>query len=361
MKLRPLVINGKEVKIPIIQGGMGIRISLSKLANACMSSGIVATISAAQVGFLSKNFKKDPMGENKLALSSEIQKIRDENPNGILGVNLMHAINHYDEYASFLSEQDIDFIISGAGLPVDLPEYIKDTKVKGAFIVSSARAARLLLKSWDRRYSYMPEFIVCEGPLAGGHLGFSKEDFENGTVESLESIVITTKEIIKPFEKKYEVNIPVIAAGGIHDGVDMANMIKIGADGVQIATRFIATHECDASDEYKKIIVDAKEEDIVRTESPAGLPGRAVRNYLTEALETSRLKVSYCVDCLKSCKKVGIPYCITEQLGNSASGDKNGLIFTGAKAYLIDKIDSVENIVNEIIRDCKKELSLIGG
>lgn len=361
MKLRPLRINGKEVKFPIIQGGMGIRISLNKLAKACMDSGIVATISAAQTGFLDKNFRKDPMSANKKALIEEVNEIRKNNPDGILGVNLMHAIVDYDKYATFLSTLDIDFVVSGAGLPVDLPEYLKGSKVKGAFIISSARAARILLKSWDRRYQFMPEFIVCEGPLAGGHLGFSKEEFENGTVESLESIVQSTREIIKPFEEKYGVHIPIIAGGGIHDGHDMADMIKVGADGVQIATRFIATHECDASDEYKAMIVNAKEEDIVRVESPAGLPGRAVKNYLTEYLEHDRMDVSYCVNCLRSCKKVGIPYCITEQLGNSAGGDTKGLIFTGAKAYLIDRIEYVDTIVKQIISECKRDLSLVGG
>lgn len=361
MKLRPLQINGKEVKIPIIQGGMGIRISLHKLANACMNSGIVATISAAQVGFLKNGFKKNPIETNKEALVKEISLIRSMNPDGILGVNLMHAVNDYDEYARFLSEQDIDFIVSGAGLPLDLPEYIKGTKVKGAFIISSARACRLLLKSWDRRYQYMPDFIVCEGPLAGGHLGFSKEDFEQGTVKSLEEIIEETKVVVQVYEEKYGIHIPIIAAGGVHDGHDMAKMLSIGADGVQMATRFIATHECDASDEYKQMIVDAKEDDIVRVESPAGLPGRAVRNHLTKVLEQSRIKVSYCVNCLKTCKKVGIPYCITEQLGNSASGDKNGLIFTGAKAYLIDKLDSVDNVIKEIVKECKKDLVLVGG
>lgn len=361
MSFKAFKINGKTVKIPIIQGGMGIRISLHKLANACMKSGIVATISAAQPGFLNKNFKKDPVRENKKELLKEISKIREENPNGILGVNLMHAATNYSEYARYLSTLDIDFIISGAGLPVDLPEYIKGTNVKGAFIVSSARAARLLLKSWDRRYSYMPDFIVCEGPLAGGHLGFTKEDFDNGKVESLESIVVSTKNIIKPFEEKYGISIPVIAAGGIHDGKDMANIINAGADGVQIATRFIGSFECDADDSYKQMLINSKEEDIVRTVSPAGLPGRAVRNYLTEKVKDENIKVSYCVDCLKSCKKIGIPYCITEQLGNSANGDINGLLFTGAKGYLINKLDTVENIVREIVEDCKRELKLVGG
>ena len=361
MKLHPLTINGKTVEFPIIQGGMGIRISLSKLANACINSGIVATISAAQVGFLNKNFRKDPMGENCKELEKEIGKIRAVNPNGILGVNLMHAINHYGEYASFLAKQDIDFIVSGAGLPLDLPEYLVGSKVKGAFIVSSARAAKILLRSWDRRYNYMPAFLVCEGPLAGGHLGFSKEDMESGNVKSLEDIVEETRDVVKIYEEKFGVTIPIIAGGGVNDGIDMARMLSVGADGVQISTRFIASHECDADINYKMMIVNSKESDVVRVSSPAGLPGRAIKNFLTKKLEKENLTVSYCVDCLKTCKKVGIPYCITEQLGNSSAGDVNGLIFTGAKAYLIDKLDYVENIVNEIISECKLELNFNGG
>lgn len=361
MKLPTLKINNKTVNFPIIQGGMGIRISLNKLAKACMNSGIVATISAAQVGFLKKGFRDNPLEINKEALIEEITEIRSKNPDGILGVNLMHAINDYDKYATFLSTQDIDFVVSGAGLPLDLPKYVKDTPVKGAFIISSARACKLMLRSWDRKHNYMPAFIVCEGPLAGGHLGFSKEDFENGSVESLEDIIISTKEVIKPFEEKYGIKIPIIAAGGIHDGHDMARMLEIGSDGVQMATRFIATDECDASQEYKDMIVQAQEEDIVRVSSPAGLPGRAIKNFLTKTLEKHNLKVNYCVNCLKTCKKKGIPYCITEQLGNSANGDNNGLIFTGAKAHLIKKIDHVDYIVREIIRQCTYDLSMVGG
>ncbi len=361
MKLKPLTINDKVVKFPIIQGGMGIRISLNKLTSACMNSGIIATISAAQPGFLNKNFRKDPIGENKKELKKEINKARANSKDGILGVNLMHAGTNFPDYASFLAKQDIDFIVSGAGLPLDLPEYLEGSNVKGAFIISSGRAAKILLRSWDRRYQYMPAFIVCEGPLAGGHLGFSKEQMASGDYDSLEKIVIDTKEVVQDYEKKYNVKIPIIAGGGIHDGHDMAKMIKVGADGVQIATRFIATYECDVSESYKQMIIDSKKEDIVTVASPAGLPGRAVRNFLTKSLEKHNLELHYCVDCLKTCKKKDIPYCITEQLGNSTSGDKNGLIFTGAKAYLIKKMDYIDNIVTEIIRDCKKDLKLNGG
>lgn len=361
MNIPKLTINNKSVNSPLIQGGMGIRISLGKLAKACMNSGIVSTISMAQIGLLKKNFKSNPLDANIEALEEEIKMIRKSEPNGILGVNVMHAVNNYKEYTSFLAKQDIDFIISGAGLPLDLPTYIKDTKVKGAFIISSARACKLMLRSWDRKHQYMPEFIVCEGPLAGGHLGFSKKDFDEGTVPSLETIIIEVKKVVTEYEEKYNKKIPIIAAGGIHDGKDIATLLKVGCDGVQMATRFIATEECDVAEEYKKMIVNAKEEDIVRVPSPAGLPARAVRNYLTEKVQRTNIKVKYCVNCLKSCKKVGIPYCITEQLGNSANGDDKGLIFTGAKAHLIKKIETVESLIKSLKKDCLKELSIAGG
>lgn len=361
MNISKLIINNKQVKFPIIQGGMGIRISLGKLARACMKSGIVSTISMAQIGFLRKDFKTNPLQANLDELALEIDQIRNEEPNGVLGVNVMYAITDYDKYLTFLSNQNIDFVISGAGLPLDMPVYLKNSKVKGAFIVSSGRACSVLLRSWDKKHQYMPEFIVCEGPLAGGHLGFKKEDFDNGNVPSLEDIVLEVKEIVGIYEEKYQKHIPVIAAGGVHNGKDIARFIKLGCDGVQMATRFIATEECDASSEYKEAIINSKEEDIVRVASPAGLPGRAIKNYLTETLKKMNIKKDYCVNCLKSCNKVNIPYCITEQLGSSASGNKNGLIFTGAKAHLIKRLQTVEELVTELIKELKLEINMAGG
>lgn len=361
MNIPKLTINNKTVSYPIIQGGMGIRISLGKLAKACMKSGIVSTISMAQIGFLRKNFKKNPVEENILELEKEIKDIRHSEPDGVLGVNVMHAIKNYDQYVTFLAKQDIDFIISGAGLPLELPQYLKDSKVKGAFIISSARACKVLLRSWDKKHNYMPEFIVCEGPLAGGHLGFKKEDFDNGKVPSLEEIIIEVKDVVKDYEEKYKKHIPVIAAGGIHDGKDIGKLLKLGCDGVQMATRFIATKECDVSDEYKNAVIDCKEEDIVRVSSPAGLPGRAIKNKLTEYVKKLNLKPNYCVDCLKTCNKVNIPYCITEQLGSSANGNKDGLLFVGAKAHLINKLVTVEELIKELIRELNYELNFTGG
>ena len=362
MKLPEFTINNKRVINPIIQGGMGIKISLNKLATAAINSNIVGTISAAQTGFdrfikgKVANFYKDNYKVNTEALSYEIEEVR-KHSDGILGVNLMTAGKGYDQFAEFLAKQDIDFIVSGAGLPMDLPKYLVDSKVKPAFIVSSGRAAKLLCRNWDRKYNVVPEFIVVEGPLAGGHLGFTKEDIEAGTVKDLEELVVEVVETIKPFEEKYGRKIPVVAAGGIHDGADIAKFIELGAAGVQMATRFIATEECDVHEAYKMKVVDAKEEDIVATASPAGLPGRAIRNKLTEYIKKNNFPVKACVDCLRSCNKVDIPYCITEKLGESTSGDvENGLLFTGAKAYMIDKIVTVQELVDELMKELNKKL-----
>ncbi len=352
---KTLKICGKELSLPIIQGGMGIRISLSNLAKAAIKNGVAATMSIAQVGFLRSEFKKDPMKANKEEMINEISKVRKEYPDGLLGVNLMHAMNHYGEYATFLSNQDIDYIVSGAGLPLDLPKYIKDSKVKGAFIISSAKGAKVMLRSWLRKHNYVPAFIVVEGPLAGGHLGFTKEEMASGKVKNLEEIVPEVVKVVREFEETYDCKIPVIAGGGVHDGFDINTMLEVGADGVQMATRFIGTHECDASDEYKNMLVNAKESDMVGVASPAGLPGRAVKNYLTETLKETKLKVNYCVNCLKPCVKIGIPYCITEQLGNASAGDNTGLIFTGAKGYLINQLVSFDDIINEIRTQINKK------
>lgn len=363
MNLPEFKINGKNVIHPIIQGGMGIKISLNKLATAAINSNIVGTISAAQTGFENfvreqkSKFYKDNYQSNIDALKYEIDKVRANSENGILGVNLMAAGKAYDKFATFLATQDIDFIVSGAGLPMDLPKYLTESEVKPACIVSSGRAAKLICRNWDRKYNVVPEFIVVEGPLAGGHLGFSKEDIESGNVDDLEKLVTDVLEVVGPFEEKYGKHIPVVAAGGVHTGSDIAKYIGLGAAGVQMATRFIATVECDVHEAYKNKIIEAKEEDIVSTVSPAGLPGRAIRNNLTELVKTTNIPVKYCVDCLKSCKKIGIPYCITEKLGESVAGDvENGLLFTGAKAYLIDKIVTVQELVEELVTEMNKKL-----
>ncbi len=350
--MKKLIINNKESRYPIIQGGMGIGISLSKLSIAAIKAGIVGTISAAQPGFLYANFRSDALGNNLKALAKEIKAVRKECPSGILGVNCMYAGTNYDKYIEFLAKQDIDFIVSGAGLPVDLPKYLVGSKVKPAVIVSSAKAAKIICKKWMRTYKVLPEFIVVEGPLAGGHLGFSKEDMMSGNYKDLETLTEEVLIEVKKFEDEFKTSIPVIPAGGINSGREIAKFMKIGSSAVQIATRFIATTECDASDEYKLMIVNAKEEDIVLVPSPVGLPGRAIRNTFTKALKVGNFKPRFCVDCLRVCAKKDIPYCITEKLGNASGGDaENGLVFSGAKAYLIDKMATVKEVVDELVVD----------
>ncbi|QVK21795.1 nitronate monooxygenase [Mycoplasmatota bacterium] len=352
--MKKLIINNKESKYPIIQGGMGIGISLSRLSIASIKAGIVGTISAAQPGFLSKKFKSDTLNSNLEALAREIKTVRDECPDGILGVNVMYAGTNYDEYIKFLSKQEIDFIVSGAGLPVDLPKYLKGSSVKPAVIVSSGKAAKIICKKWMRSFNVLPEFVVVEGPLAGGHLGFSKEEIESGDYKSLETLLEEVLIEVRKVEEEYKVSIPVIPAGGISTGEDVARYIEMGSAGVQVATRFIATEECDVSDAYKQKIVNAREEDVIFVPSPVGLPGRAIRNAFTDALKTKNQKIKYCVDCLRVCAKKDIPYCITEKLGNASGGDaENGLVFSGAKAYMIDRISTVKEIVEELISECK--------
>ncbi len=351
----PFKINGKEVTKPIIQGGMGIGISLSGLATASIKAGIVGTISAAQAGFELPNFGKDNVAANFEKIKSEIQKIRDKAPKGILGINLMHATRRYEEYVEFIKNLDVDFIVSGAGLPIDLPRFLKGSKVKPAVIVSSARAAKLIVKKWKRSFDVTPEFLVVEGPLAGGHLGFTKEDFEAGKVKSLEEICVEVIDTLKPLEEEYGVKIPVIAAGGVVTGEDIARFEDLGCAGVQMATKFIATHECDASDAYKQKIIDAKKEDVVQVPSPVGLPGRAIRNKFSDYVQNHKIKVSKCNKCIKGCPVVGIPYCITEKLSDAVKGDvENGLVFSGAKAYMVNKMQSVEELVDELMTEYKR-------
>ncbi len=350
-----LIIDNIKSKHPIIQGGMGIGVSLHKLAIGAIKAGIVGTISSAQVGYLSKNHKTENLKANLEALSKEIALVRKECPDGILGVNVMHALTSFDEYIKHLAKEPINFIVSGAGIPLDLPTYLVGSKVKPAVIISSARAFKLICKKWIIKYDVLPDFVVVEGPLAGGHLGFSKSEIESGNYKSLEEITAEVIEINKEIAEKYgRPHIPIIPAGGIHTAEDVARMMSLGADGVQVATRFICTDECDVNENYKQKLIAAKKDDVIHVSSPVGLPGRAIRNDFTEYLKTGNHKIKFCVNCLRVCAKKDIPYCITERLGAAAKGDvENGLVFSGANSYKITKIDSVKNIVEDLVSKIK--------
>ncbi len=352
MNLPKLKIGNLEAKFPIIQGGMGIGISMSKLASAVANEGGIGIISGAQTGYRENDFKTNNNNANINGIKKEIRLAKELSPNGIIGINFLQASYNYIELVKTAVEEKIDLIISGAGLPKTLPEYVKGTNTKIAPIVSSGRAAKLLAKLWKKKYDYLPDLIVVEGPRAGGHLGFSREDLESNNVKNLKELVVEVLEAIKPFEEKYNQKIPVVAAGGIYTGQEIKEFIDLGAAGVQMATRFVATNECDAHINFKTAYINATEKDIQLIKSPVGLPGRVITNTLTKQIEANSLKIKGCYKCLKGCNPVVAPFCITEALIKAVKGDiVNGLIFIGSNGYKINKIISVKELFNELINE----------
>lgn len=350
-----LTLQTKSLSIPLIQGGMGIGVSLGNLAGHVMKAGGMGVISAAQTGYRDPEFAKDPIKANLKAMEEEIQKARAiSEGHGLLGVNMMVAGENYDVYVKAISQMDIDVIISGAGLPLELPGLVGESKVALAPIVSSGKAALLLTKRWKMRYNRVPDLIIIEGPLAGGHLGFSWDQLHTDSTPSLESILIDVQAALK----ELDLEIPVFVAGGIYTGSDIAKFIRLGAQGVQMATRFIGTFECDASEGFKQAFIDAKESDIRYVISPSGYPGRAINNPLVETLMSNgRIKVARCYNCLKPCNPATTPYCITEALISAVKGDRvNGLVFTGTNGYRIKEIVSVQSLIDELMHEMEVAL-----
>lgn len=360
MKLPSLQLGELVAKVPIIQGGMGIGVSRANLASAVANEGGIGVISGVQIGFNEPDFETNHKEANIRALINEIRKARQLSPNGILGVNFLVAMNNYKELVKTAVQERIDLIISGAGLPKCLPELIKGTKTKIAPIVSSGRAAALISSLWDKRYDYAPDMVIVEGPDAGGHLGFSEDQLEEGSKPSLSEIVSDVIEALKPFKEKYKKNIPVIAAGGIFSGEDIADYIKIGASGVQMATRFVATYECDADIKFKMAYINAHKEDIKIVKSPVGMPGRAIRNSFIKSIEKGRAPVKKCYSCLNRCNPVATPYCISKALIESVRGNiDDGLIFTGSNAYRLDKFMTVKDLIKELVHEAELHLARI--
>jgi nitronate monooxygenase len=357
MKLPPLKIGELIARIPIIQGGMGVGVSLSGLAAAVANEGGIGIISTAQIGYNEGDFGTNAREANKRALRNEIRRARELSPKGIIGINIMVAMNNYDEIALVALEEGIDLIISGAGLPLNLPKIAKGFNAKLAPIVSSAKAATVISKMWDKKNNCAPDLIVVEGPEAGGHLGFSMESLLEKNAQELKVIVKEVIEAIKPFEEKYNKRIPVVAAGGVYTGEDIAELIKLGAAGVQMATRFVATEECDASLTFKMAYINSKEEDIKIVKSPVGMPGRAINNKFMKIVEEKGCKVQKCHLCIKDCNPKETPYCITEALIQAVKGNlDNGLIFVGSNAYKVDKIVSVKELMKELVTEAEHSL-----
>jgi len=354
MKLPPLQIGDLIAKLPIIQGAMGVGVSLSGLAGAVANEGGIGVISAVQIGFKELDFETNTLEANMRALKKEIRKAREISPKGIIGVNLMVAMNNYEKIAKVAVEEGIDIIISGAGLPMALPSIVEGFKTKIAPIVSSGRAAAVICKMWDKRHNRVPDLVVVEGPEAGGHLGYTREELLGEDKPELSQILIEVIKEVKIYEEKYGKIIPVVAAGGIYTGKDIVNYMNLGAAGVQMATRFIGTEECDADQKYKEAFISAKIEDIQIVISPVGMPGRAIRNKHIIDLEKGPIKVTKCFNCLKPCNPAETPYCISKALIQAVEGNVDeGLIFTGTNGYRIDKIVTVKEIINELVKEAE--------
>lgn len=349
MNIKPLIIGDLVATTPIIQGGMGVGVSLSNLAGNVAKEGAIGVISAAHPGYKEEDFENNTLAANLRGLKKHIKRAKEISNNGIIGVNVMVAINNYVDLVKAAIEAGADLIISGAGLPLNLPEITKDSSIKIAPIVSSSKAARIVLSYWKKHFNRTADAIIVEGPLAGGHLGFKKDkiDFETTNFDkNVQSII----EEVKNFENEFNKKIPVVVAGGVFTHEDMMKYLELGANGVQVATRFVGTHECDAHINFKNAYVNCKKEDIEFTISPVGMPGRAIRNKLTETLKTERVPISKCYNCLIPCTPSSTPYCISSALIKAVKGDiENGLVFCGANAYKIDKIISVKDVINTLM------------
>ena len=345
--MKSFFIGNLEVKLPVIQGGMGVGVSLSGLASAVANEGGIGVISAAGMGLIYNKAPGDYLNKCILGLKEEITKAK-EKTKGIIGVNIMVALNNYADMVKTSIAEKADVIFAGAGLPFDLPSYLtKESITKLVPIVSSSRAAQIICSKWKNNFNYLPDAIVVEGPKAGGHLGFKVEQL-NDEQYSLEHLIPEVVAVAKSYEN--EKNIPVIAAGGISTGKDMLRFINMGASGVQMGTAFITTNECDASDIFKNVFINAKREDVKIIQSPVGMPGRAIDGEFIQNVEKGLEMPKKCVfHCIKTCDYTKSPYCIVQALYQAARGNmKKGYAFTGINVHLSEKISSVKEVIAKL-------------
>lgn len=346
--IKELRIGDLIAKIPVIQGGMGVGISLSRLAGAVAKAGGVGIISTAQIGYRKEKYDISPQECNLEAIGEEIKKAKAIADGGIVGVNIMVATTDYELYVKAAVDAGADIVISGAGLPVSLPELVSGSETKIAPIVSSVKAASIILRQWKKKYNRLPDVVVIEGPQAGGHLGFSKEELDTITKEKYDTEIKAIIQYVNEFAKEYDAVIPVVVGGGVFDRADMDHCMEMGASGVQIGTRFVTTHECDADVRYKQAYIDATDDDVVIVKSPVGMPGRAIKNEFLEKVAAGERFLGKCRRCVKSCNPATTPYCISQALINAAIGKvEEGLIFCGANVGRVKEIVSVESIMQE--------------
>lgn len=342
-------LGNKTLPIPILQGGMGVGVSLGNLAGHVARAGGMGIISTANPGYRAPNFWHNAQAENEIALRAEIAKAKEiADGNGLVAVNAMVATQDYENAVRTAARAGADTIICGAGLPLTLPILTEGSDALLAPIVSSGRAAGLLCRAWQKKYNRLPDFFVLEGSEAGGHLGFSAQELETGTAKPLETLLPEVQEATAPFYGAQ--GVPIFVAGGVYSGEDVRDWLARGAAGVQIATRFIATEECDASRAYKEILVRAQPDDVVLVKSPVGMPGRALRSPLIEKVARGeRVPPAVCARCIVSCKPAETPYCITRALVDAVEGKwETGLFFCGSNAGRVQEITTVAALMQEL-------------
>ena len=354
--MKPLKIGDLTAAVPIVQGGMGVGISLAGLASAVAAEGGVGVISSAGLGVIYHDYSSDYDEASIYGLGREIEKARSKTK-GIIGVNVMVAMSNFADMVRTAIANKADIIFSGAGLPLSLPSFLKsDSTTKLAPIVSSARALKVLCRRWIEEYGYVPDAVVVEGPKAGGHLGFAEDDLLAGKCQTLDDILPEVLAEVKPFEAQFGHSIPVFVAGGVYTGADMAHFTAMGAAGVQLATRFITTYECDASQGYKDVLLNAGSEDVRIIHSPVGMPGRALNTPLVQAMaEGRRFPPRHCARCLKTCDPAKVPYCITHALIEAVKGNvEEGLFFCGDNVGRLDRMYTVRELMDELVTEWRQ-------
>lgn len=359
-KLNPLEIGDLRIEVPIIQGGMGVRVSTSSLAAAVANCGAAGTIASVGLPQDNEENRSDIPKSCREHLAREIQLARKMS-SGVIGVNIMVALSNYEDMARVTAMEKADFIISGAGLPLRLPEYVEGSNVKLIPLISSARGFEVVAKTWKRRYNVLPDAVIVEGPLSGGHIGgHSLEQLRSGTLVKLETNIREVIEAVAEYEKIKKEKIPVIAAGGIFDGKDLSKFIKLGAAGVQMGTRFVATDECSVAQAYKDLYVNSDANSIVYIQSPVGMPAKVIKTkFVEDVLRGERKPIRCAYRCLRTCDPTKAHFCIAKALIDAVEGDMdNALVFAGTRVSEVKKIVPVKDLIEEIVREAEETLGL---
>lgn len=347
-------LGNRELALPLIQGGMGVGVSMGGLAGAVAAQGAMGTLSTADAGWNEPDFAAHPQQANLRALRREVQRAKRLAAGaGLVAVNAMVATRQYADSVRTALEAGADAIVSGAGLPLELPALAEGFEALLAPIVSGPRAAQLICRTWVKRYGRVPDFVVLEGCQAGGHLGFEEADLLSGRCTPLSRLIPEVLAALRPFEEKFGRAIPLFCAGGVATGAEMARCTRLGAAGAQLATRFIATEECDAGQGYKDVLLAARPEDLRIIHSPVGMPGRAVNSPLVQRLAAGmRQPPAHCSGCIKSCRPAETPFCITHALIEAVKGNwEEGLFFSGSRVDLVDRMRTVPDLIDELMKE----------